>query len=789
MDNNYYTVEKSKLGINPSVVASEKKKTLNLFNVPSTPAILRQDNPYFQETYSSIKKSLFFKRIPDVTDNINNNNNDTVRGKSLQNNLLKFFLKNADDSKTNTFNKPISNNITNNNFNINPNNANNNSSSNNNNVVPANENNDNSMEVEDDTFINYNTSIRNNNTDEEDSEIIKTDEITVLEDNESLEEKFKNLLKQISSLDTLNKDKSFELLLELVENCSLNDIIHNQGYILECIKFGFIEDDQQIVFHSLACLEKIINCKKQLQSKEEIVTIDNNNNNNNNNCTFVHQEIKLDDSIMSRLALILSDFKNNNRIINKTVELIENIFKDNPLEYYLSILLDKALEYDVKIKKILIELVESLILYTYSKEDNSQELNIDKDNKLMINDEKENKTKEKINPYLLILIKKIHEVDAKQRINLILSFINILQSYPLKINLVRFLQIYISFANEIHIRRRLQQFAIILCRDNTIGNPKSITSSVDKPEESEIIKIPNSIILFEAINSLPPSQKKQIKIILNKDIVNFDEVERNQKQLKIKLNILKQKKQPSPHSSFSEDMDESHNIVNEPKSIKQEKPEVVTSMKTVYNSHANKRSKTSLTTSKITHFTRSENTHLNRKKPSIYLQQNKTAELETKILNHNKPKLHNDNTNINTNINTNANTNTNTNINSNNHNDSNKDKNDINAINNNVINYNNSKNNSSNNNNNMQLETTKKTSILKNKRSISKIPELSNKNLSLIKKSIPRPNSSLSMIQKSLESNHLISRIPVSSKEHHITKSTVENINKNVNSINSVESK
>ncbi|ORX86882.1 hypothetical protein BCR32DRAFT_23506 [Anaeromyces robustus] len=589
-------VEKNKIIINPSIIAaSEKKNSLNLFNVvPSTPAILRQDNPYFQQTYSTIKKSLFFNRIPDIMDNDIN----IVHNKNQSNNLLNFFLNNTDDLN---FKNNIDNNTKNDNENEN------------NNDTDNTDNDSNSMEIEDNTFINSNNNnIKNTDLINEDSYIMRNDEITILNDNnDNLEEIFKSLLKQISSLDTIDKDKAFNSLSETVENCDFNDIIQNQGYIMECIKFGFVEDNSQIVLQSLTCLEKIVNCKLELQKKKDNFCSSDNINLNNN---IMNSEIKLDDSIMSRLALILSDFKNNNTIINKTLGLMENIFKDNPLEFYLSILLDKALEYDLKIKKILIELVEKLIIYTFNKIEINQELNIDTNNKFIgASNEKENKVKEKINPYLMVLIKKIKEVDTKQRVNLVISFINIVQAYPLKINLVRFLQIYINFSNEIHIRRRLQHFAVILCRDNTINSLyNSKNNDSDKPIENEIIKIPNSIILFEAINSLIPSQKRQIKIILNKDIPNFDEIERNQKQLKVKLNALKQRKSSQTLPQQIEKTNDYQKLYNEPEKLKSES----FSVKTTQNTHVNKRSKTSLTTSKISSSSRLDDTNLIRKKSS-----------------------------------------------------------------------------------------------------------------------------------------------------------------------------
>ncbi|ORX46648.1 hypothetical protein BCR36DRAFT_398745 [Piromyces finnis] len=708
-------VENKKPIINPSIVTSEKKNSLNIFNVPSTPSLLRQENPYFQQTYSSLKKSLFFNRIPNVTDQTHTNSSK---------NLLNFFLKSSDEYKSSSFTS-----IKNNESSNLTNNKNNSSND-------SNDNNDSNNKEE--TFVNTNSPKTKL---DDDSEIIKSGETTILEDNnqENIEEIFKNLLKQISSLDTIDKDKAFESLLEAVTNCNLYDIIQNQGYILECIKFGFIEDNHQIILQSLSCLEKIIHCKKQLQEKKDDAVLQD-----NNESTIVHREIIIDNSIMSRLALILSDFKNNNVIINKALELMENIFKDDPLEEYISTLLDKALEYDIKIKKILIDFVEKLILYTYSKTENRQELSIDKDNKLILNNEKENKIKEKFNPYLLALTKKINEADPKQRINLILSFINILQVYPFKTNLVRFLQIYINFSNEIHIRRRLQHFAVILCRDNTINNnPRNSTATsimYENATNEDIIKIPNCIILFEAIYSLPPSQRKQIKFILSKDIPNLDDIERNQKQLKAKLNALKQK-------------NEKKIIAQEPGSlINLEKPENQNQkQKQIQNLYANK----------LTHSTKLENNHLTRKIPSIKSQHHHTLETKVSIKqieDNNKPKT------IINKINTN---------------------NKVNTISNNKDNMNNKNIKTSSQSNSDKIDKHKSHSTSNNKsikndintetkQSISKIPEYSYKTSTTIKKQTPRPSSSLSTKSK-LEFNNSISKIPRSSKDHHLISNEKDN--------------
>jgi len=807
-------IEKSKSIINPSIVASEKKNSKNFFNILSTPSLLRQENPYFQQSYSSVKKSLFFNRIPDIIDN----NNDTITNNS-HNNLLKFFLKNSNDYKPNEF-KSNSFNLNNNsndlkiNGNGNNNNSQNNNSegsnSNNNNSNNEkndsnddnnnndNEKNDNSMEIED-TFINNNNNNSTTNINVDEFSGIKSDEITILDDidnNENLEVKFTDLLKQVSSLDTINKDEAFESLVEIVSNCNLDNIIQYQGYILECIKFGFIEDNYQIILQSLSCLEKIIQCKKQLQEKKESILSEN------NETTTINGKIIIDNSIMSRLALILSDFKNNNTIINKTLQLMECIFKDNPLEEYISILLDKALEYDIKIKKILIEFVEKLILYTYSKTNNSQELNIDKDNKLILNDDKENGMKDKVNSYLLILIRKINEADAKQRINLLLSFISILKIYPLKENLMRFLQIYINFSKEITLRRRLQHFAVILCRDNSIGNnSKNNSISSDKTPENDIIKIPNCIILFEAINSLPPSQRKQIRIILNKDIPNFDEVERNQKQLKVKLNALKQKKPSDSSILLSSRIDENKPLVQEPKSmIELGKPET-SGQKSVPNSHANKRLKTSLTTLKVTHATRFENNNVKRKKPSIKT----TLETETKV-SLQKVEDKNCKSEIVSNKNTTT-TSANNNNNSNNINNNNVSKNNtlknhvkpVNTSNRNIINKNikitNQNNNDKSNNpeyhNSLNSKPPKNDNLANKKQATSKIPEYSLKNSSTIKKQIPRPASAL-LVKSKQESNHMVSKIPISSKDHHYNKPSQipnEHNSNNDNHYNKAESK
>ncbi|ORY51749.1 hypothetical protein LY90DRAFT_670606, partial [Neocallimastix californiae] len=561
--------------------------------------------------------------------------------------------------------------------------------------------------------------------------------------------------------------------------------------------------------------------------KNTIENIDSNDSNikkgnDNRNNDIINGEIKLDDSIITRLALILSDFKNNNTIINKTLNLIETIFKDNPLEYYIYILLEKAQEYDIKIKRILIELVEKLILYTYNKTENGQELSIDNNNQLIANDEKENNiVKEKLNPYLAILIKKINESDPKQRVSLVISFINILQIYPLKINLVCFLQIYINFYNEIHIRRKLQSFTVILCRDNNInntGNTKIINN--DKTIETEIIKIPNSIILFEAINSMASSQKKQIKMILSKDIPNFNEIERNQKQLKVKLNALKQRKQFSSDSNQSDD-NEKVLLLNEP--MKSEPLPI----NNVQDLNPNKRLKISLTTSKkiISSIRLEEEKNRIRKKSSNYSQhqqqhqqqqqqqqqiknkvekqvQNKSQkQIQHQTKNHlvNKPQpqtqqqqqqYSNKNSNNNNNNNNNKMVNNSKSIN-------NKIKevlisNDSSTLNENKENKSQNENKFVNNEKNSEIKFTSKKESNSNfsiKKAQSKIPEYTHKNSHTSKKAILRPTSSISYIPK-LESNHLTSKIPISSKDYHSKNLTFHKSKNNIdNNINNSEEK
>jgi len=813
-------------------------------------------------------------------------------------NLLNLFLKNSDEFKTKynyNINSNINSNLTLNNNNNNndnnesnennennevnrnnennennKNNENNENNNSNDNIISTAKNNtyndDNSMEIEieDKTFINTSNNLET--TINNDTETIRNGDITMFEDHETIEEKFKYLLTQISSLNSINKKESFDSLLETTNRCNLNDIIKYQGYIMECVKFGFIEDDSNIVFQSLTCLEKIVNCKKELiEKKARIISDDKNKINNNSNISdtkygsndndyyrdikgkkmdkntienidsndsnikkgndnrnndIINGEIKLDDSIITRLALILSDFKNNNTIINKTLNLIETIFKDNPLEYYIYILLEKAQEYDIKIKRILIELVEKLILYTYNKTENGQELSIDNNNQLIANDEKENNiVKEKLNPYLAILIKKINESDPKQRVSLVISFINILQIYPLKINLVCFLQIYINFYNEIHIRRKLQSFTVILCRDNNInntGNTKIINN--DKTIETEIIKIPNSIILFEAINSMASSQKKQIKMILSKDIPNFNEIERNQKQLKVKLNALKQRKQFSSDSNQSDD-NEKVLLLNEP--MKSEPLPI----NNVQDLNPNKRLKISLTTSKkiISSIRLEEEKNRIRKKSSNYSQhqqqhqqqqqqqqqiknkvekqvQNKSQkQIQHQTKNHlvNKPQpqtqqqqqqYSNKNSNNNNNNNNNKMVNNSKSIN-------NKIKevlisNDSSTLNENKENKSQNENKFVNNEKNSEIKFTSKKESNSNfsiKKAQSKIPEYTHKNSHTSKKAILRPTSSISYIPK-LESNHLTSKIPISSKDYHSKNLTFHKSKNNIdNNINNSE--
>jgi len=800
----------------------------------------------------------------------NNNNNNNNKVININTGTLNNNNNNNDNNESNENNENNEVNRNNENNENNKNNENNENNNSNDNIISTAKNNtyndDNSMEIEieDKTFINTSNNLET--TINNDTETIRNGDITMFEDHETIEEKFKYLLTQISSLNSINKKESFDSLLETTNRCNLNDIIKYQGYIMECVKFGFIEDDSNIVFQSLTCLEKIVNCKKELiEKKARIISDDKNKINNNSNISdtkygsndndyyrdikgkkmdkntienidsndsnikkgndnrnndIINGEIKLDDSIITRLALILSDFKNNNTIINKTLNLIETIFKDNPLEYYIYILLEKAQEYDIKIKRILIELVEKLILYTYNKTENGQELSIDNNNQLIANDEKENNiVKEKLNPYLAILIKKINESDPKQRVSLVISFINILQIYPLKINLVCFLQIYINFYNEIHIRRKLQSFTVILCRDNNInntGNTKIINN--DKTIETEIIKIPNSIILFEAINSMASSQKKQIKMILSKDIPNFNEIERNQKQLKVKLNALKQRKQFSSDSNQSDD-NEKVLLLNEP--MKSEPLPI----NNVQDLNPNKRLKISLTTSKkiISSIRLEEEKNRIRKKSSNYSQyqqqhqqqqqqqqqiknkvekqvQNKSQkQIQHQTKNHlvNKPQpqtqqqqqqYSNKNSNNNNNNNNNKMVNNSKSIN-------NKIKevlisNDSSTLNENKENKSQNENKFVNNEKNSEIKFTSKKESNSNfsiKKAQSKIPEYTHKNSHTSKKAILRPTSSISYIPK-LESNHLTSKIPISSKDYHSKNLTFHKSKNNIdNNINNSE--
>jgi len=801
----------------------------------------------------------------------NNNNNNNNKVININTGTLNNNNNNNDNNESNENNENNEVNRNNENNENNKNNENNENNNSNDNIISTAKNNtyndDNSMEIEieDKTFINTSNNLET--TINNDTETIRNGDITMFEDHETIEEKFKYLLTQISSLNSINKKESFDSLLETTNRCNLNDIIKYQGYIMECVKFGFIEDDSNIVFQSLTCLEKIVNCKKELiEKKARIISDDKNKINNNSNFSdtkygsndndyyrdikgkkmdkntienidsndsnikkgndnrnndIINGEIKLDDSIITRLALILSDFKNNNTIINKTLNLIETIFKDNPLEYYIYILLEKAQEYDIKIKRILIELVEKLILYTYNKTENGQELSIDNNNQLIANDEKENNiVKEKLNPYLAILIKKINESDPKQRVSLVISFINILQIYPLKINLVCFLQIYINFYNEIHIRRKLQSFTVILCRDNNInntGNTKIINN--DKTIETEIIKIPNSIILFEAINSMASSQKKQIKMILSKDIPNFNEIERNQKQLKVKLNALKQRKQFSSDSNQSDD-NEKVLLLNEP--MKSEPLPI----NNVQDLNPNKRLKISLTTSKkiISSIRLEEEKNRIRKKSSNYSQyqqqhqqqqqqqqqiknkvekqvQNKSQkQIQHQTKNHlvNKPQPQTQQQQqqySNKNSNNNNNNNNNNKMVNNSKSINNKIKevlisNDSSTLNENKENKSQNENKFVNNEKNSEIKFTSKKESNSNfsiKKAQSKIPEYTHKNSHTSKKAILRPTSSISYIPK-LESNHLTSKIPISSKDYHSKNLTFHKSKNNIdNNINNSE--